>query len=139
MRESEYRRERKKIAAELKEAEQAVSKVQEKLAALDLLWNTHFSKSKQEAAVVADTENTNAGIEIVNGQAKELIDEAAKKMEGEFGVKQIETAIQSAHPGKMVNRTTIAGRLRVLVEEGTLELVEEGQGRRPGRFRGRAA
>jgi len=71
----------------------------------------------------------------VNGQAQSMIDEAACSMMGSFGVREIEGAIATRHPGKTVNRTTIAGRLRKLVDDGQLAQIVKGQGRRPGTFK----
>lgn len=131
MRETEYRRRRKQLETELQVAK-------EKLTALDLLWKTHFS-CEQGHENSASTDSDASKTEIVNGQAQLLIDDAVASMAGDFGVKEIDATIQSRHAGKLVNRTTIAGRLRKLVDDGKIEQVQAGIGRRPGKFKGRSA
>jgi hypothetical protein len=85
-----------------------------------------------------------AGREVVrNGQAQEIIDEIVAELAHEpttFGVREIQGAIHRIYNDLTVNRTTIAGRLRKLADEGKIiVMAEAGAGRRPGKFRGRSA
>jgi len=143
MKATEYRRTRKGFEDELHIAEEALAKVQAKIAALDLVWTEHFSKGHCGEPVQSNGGDGSVGGDsktlVVNGLAQILIDAAADRLTGNFGVKEVEAEIRSQHPDKVVNKTTIAGRLRKLVDEGRIELVEAGQGRRPGKFRGRTA
>ena len=87
----------------------------------------------------ATTEESTHRQEIHNGHAQELIDTVATKMSGEFGVREIEECIHAQFDAVTVNRTTIAGRLRKLVDLNKIELIQQGVGHRPSKFRGKAA
>ena len=139
MRDSEYRRTKRELEAELEIARDTLAKVESKVAALDLLWKEHFCKPQPTESTPEHASqvpaNTNEKIAVFNGQAQSLIDEATNEFSENFGVREVEKRIQANHPDKTVNRTTIAGRLRKLVDDGRLQLIEAGQGRRPGKFR----
>ncbi|MFO0790183.1 MAG: hypothetical protein U0805_12090 [Pirellulales bacterium] len=97
----------------------------QKLAALELIWQeiSGGKKPPKESA-----ENNGNGAERVNSAA--AVEEFVRQWNGEpFSTKQVEAWITQVK-GLAANRTTIIHKLRRMVNEGQLQLVTKGSGKR---------
>lgn len=158
MRRTHFVRERNKLEAKARELKAEIDAVMKRINALDVVWNEIFSKESGQPLPPTPERETGPEIEVAdihakipietttspaapptNGAMGKLIDALAVGHVGDFGVKQIEAKILDEYPNAVLDRTTIAGRLKRLVDHGRLQLIEQGKGRKASVFRSSAA
>ncbi|MGA2440572.1 MAG: hypothetical protein ABSH08_06415 [Tepidisphaeraceae bacterium] len=154
MRRTHYLRERKKLESWAKELRAELDRVDRRIAALDVVWNEIFNESAEQPKLVLMmpdeelldlTSTDSVGQTLENDPAQptvasdgtigKAIESVVSFFDGDFGVKEVESLIVAKHPALIVDRTTIAGKLRKMTKGGHLELVVQGRGRRPSSFR----
>jgi hypothetical protein len=74
---------------------------------------------------------------------KAIIIYVTRRMRGVFGVAQVKAAIDQIPAyqryASTIQKATVSGRLRIMVEMGELELVDQGSGTRPSLYRLRSS
>lgn len=129
MRRKHYRELRAGLEAEVEEMEARAAEARRKLEALDLVWNDILNAGQDEQSAHPLEEST------LRGRVARLVTEAVEQVSGQFRVADIEQLILRNHPDTaddQINRTTISGRLtRLCRDNGPLEIVMVGSGRRP--------
>lgn len=135
MKKAEYQRRRRELVDQLSAAEANVEVIRRRLDAIDVVWNEVIN------ATDAGQSNIDAnGEEDALGSLpiRALIDEAIENIGSDFNVAAVNDAIAATHPElgmEPLKRSTISGLLSSYVQDGRLELVVEGRGRRPSVFR----
>jgi hypothetical protein len=140
MRRTHYLRERGKLESRAKELRSELERIDRRIAALDVVWNEIFNESIELVDAPAidlglDEASTSPLSAASNGAIGKVVENIVGGFSGDFGVKEVESAIITSQPDLVVDRTTIAGKLKKMSEEGRLELVIQGRGRRASSFR----
>jgi hypothetical protein len=154
MRKVHYKRERGKLEEKQVVLQAELDHIRRKIEALDVVWNEIFNGSDADQSentaieflkTAPDAESSgqrNGKPEdlaappaaVINGKVGQAIEAAVRQISGDFGVIEVAQLV-NLYLEELPERATIAGKLKKLADDGKLELVVQGRGRRPSSYR----
>lgn len=118
MKDSEYRRLKRQIEAEY----------HQKLDALEMVWQMSNTARRNGIEAVSVTPSK-------KGALLGLIRGVLPEIRGEFTQRTVAEKLREKPPGTEIKRASLSSTLRRLADDGDIELLELGKGKRPSRYR----